>query len=188
MSRNHTRNRLAITVAASALCAAAMAGTAAPAFAHTELVGSNPAQGSAIAAAPPEIRLEFAEPVDPELSAIEVLGPDGDRWEQGAPVLAGDELVARLRPAAPPGPYLVNYRVPSADGHALAGVLNFTIATPDMPAYLKQQAAAQQAANPQAMRQEQPEQPSPVWPFAAGGVVLLAAAVLGVLRLRKSRT
>ena len=104
--------------------------SAAPAYAHAELVDSSPANGERLQAAPREVVLRFTERVSPVQEAFRLLdAATGDRL----PAAAGFEEPAdgsTLRyplPDLPDGSYLVTWRVVSADSHPVAGSFSFGI-------------------------------------------------------------
>ena len=57
--------------------------TAAPAFAHTTLESSDPADGASLSTAPTQVTLTFAEAVNLPSDPIGVTGPDGSAWTVG---------------------------------------------------------------------------------------------------------
>lgn len=96
------------------------------AWAHAALVASTPAGGTVLAQPPTELALVFSEPVHPV--AVRVFGPDGDALAgvrmdaQGARLQVGLPTTARVR-----GSYLLSWRVVSADGHPVSGVLDYAV-------------------------------------------------------------
>ena len=110
--------------------AAAIALAAAPAAAHDELVGTTPADGSTVAAAPDQIVLTFAEPAVALGTQVVVTGPDGTNLAQGDVQLVGSTVVQALAAARPAGAYTVDWRVTSDDGHPVTGTFAFTATNP----------------------------------------------------------
>ncbi|MEO3783268.1 copper resistance CopC family protein [Actinocorallia sp. B10E7] len=98
---------------------------AAPARAHTALTGSTPADGAEIAA-PSQVTLTFNEALR---SAKVVIRPEKSEAEvqKGAADLDGEKVVQKIKGTLPAGKYTVGYRVISADGHPVTGVLSFTV-------------------------------------------------------------
>jgi methionine-rich copper-binding protein CopC len=100
------------------------------AAAHSELRGSEPAEGARLAAPPTALVLRFNEPV--QVTTLRLLDANG------APVALrrGTEPrpapLARAEPAAPlpPGAWRLEWRAISADGHPIRGVLRFTVLPP----------------------------------------------------------
>ena len=150
---------------------------AAPAAAHTSLVGVDPADGSTVAATPAAVVLTFTEPAVALGTQVVVTGPEG-QVSGGAPQLVDSTVRQELVPGAPAGRYTVAWRVTSADGHPITGESSFTTtsagggtATPDPVS------AADPGAGPGV----------PVWGWAVLAVVVLAAAgTVVVLSRRRS--
>ena len=128
MTRLLSLRRVAGLVSMSVLTALlALVATGAPAFAHAELSGSNPEQGSTVGSLPDAVELVFTEAVG-RPAAVSVIAPDGADLADGAPVIADDTL---RQPVAaddmPAGEYTVSYQVQSADGHAISDTVRFTL-------------------------------------------------------------
>jgi len=108
------------------LCAASLAWLLpGAALAHAHLLHSQPADGSALAASPPRVHLEFAAPAT--LTSLSLEGGGGDARKLGPlPDAPAREFSVDL-PVLAPGSYTVKYRVLSADHHVMAGSIHFTI-------------------------------------------------------------
>ncbi|MFD7653431.1 copper resistance protein CopC [Actinosynnema sp. NPDC059797] len=119
-------------LALSALLAVvAVLGAAPPAFAHTELVSSDPADGAVLPQRPRQLTLTFSEPVPAESAGITVTGPDGAAWPLGEVTAQGNSLVVALKASgSPAGPHALNWRVESLDGDFVSGVITFTLPAP----------------------------------------------------------
>lgn len=109
------------------------------AAAHARPVAAAPAAGSALAKAPPELRIRFSEPVATDFSRAALLASDG-RAVPTAPIATDPSdqqtvVVRLLDPAAvSPGTYVLVWRVLSAaDGHATSGTLPFSVGTGQVP-------------------------------------------------------
>jgi copper transport protein len=109
--------RLALIV----LGCAALSGSC---LAHAALVGSEPAEGSVIAASPGMIRLSFNEPVTP--LALKLFYPDGRSVEVRGTAQDND-LMVELPATADQGTYAFSWRVASADGHPIGGTSLFSV-------------------------------------------------------------
>lgn len=98
---------------------------AAPASAHTSLTGSTPADGAEVAA-PSQVTLTFNEALR---SARIVIRPEKSEAEvqRGSARLDGEKVVQKIKGTLPDGKYSIGYRVISADGHPVTGVLSFTV-------------------------------------------------------------
>jgi copper transport protein len=101
-----------------------------PAAAHAVLVGSDPAAGSSVAAAPRRLTLTFSEVVEASPGPVTVLGPDRRPL---AGVRAGPDpanrtrLVAELPGGLGRGTYEVQWAVLALDGHAVRGAFRFAV-------------------------------------------------------------
>lgn len=119
----------------SALSALAAAGAlalacAGQAFAHAELVSTNPASGATVAA-PRSISLTFDDPLVGQFSAFEVVMAMGDHT-MDMPVkvsLSRDKktLTGALSAPLKAGDYTVNWHVASDDGHREIGSFAFKV-------------------------------------------------------------
>ncbi|MGH3904907.1 MAG: copper resistance CopC family protein [Pseudonocardiaceae bacterium] len=155
---------------------------AGPAAAHNVLIGSDPADGAALATGPERVSLTFDLPVQPGFTTLTVTGPDGNQWQADAPVEDGATVTAAIRELGPAGEYRIGYQVLSADSHPVRGVVRFTLTTPGngSPAAPPDTAGADPAGA------EPAGGDTPVWPWLAGAGVLLAAGVLVALRVGRS--
>jgi copper resistance protein C len=97
------------------------------AHAHTELAGTVPAAGSVSKAPLSGVRLEFAAPVLPELTAV-VVTRGATPVRVGEPVVEGSAVTATVDGATSPGEYTVAYRTVAADGHPITGSFSFQVA------------------------------------------------------------
>jgi len=100
------------------------------AFAHAQLVSSDPAAGSTEPALPESVTLEFStDPVDVgDGNRITVVDPQGVTISAEHTDRAGSRLSVVLHPTAKvDGVYHVSYRVVSSDGHAAEGSYEFTV-------------------------------------------------------------
>ncbi|WP_328344071.1 copper resistance CopC family protein [Micromonospora sp. NBC_00421] len=183
------------------LAAALLAPT--PAYAHNSLTGSNPVNGARIATAPAKVELRFLAKLDPDRTKITVVGPDNVPASGGAPTFSGSRVSVPFAPGAA-GLYIVEYRLPSSDGHPIKGEVRFTLttgtaATPPSPSATP---SASTAPTPTESSSPAPASSSaaPVatagtddagrgWLWAVGaGLALLAALAAGLfLRRRAAR-
>jgi copper transport protein len=103
--------------------------SAAPAYAHAELVGSTPANGQRFDEPPSEVVLEFTEQVSVVQGAFRLLDTTtGDEVATpGNEPPDGATLRFQLPPDLSPGTYLVSWRVVSADSHPVGGAFSFGV-------------------------------------------------------------
>ena len=130
------RRALATTllVALTATLASVLMSPATPAQAHAVLLRADPSDGAVLALPPSAVRLAFNEPIDVVGAGLRVFAADGTRVDLGRaptrPDVDSDDrtvLAAALPEDLPDGGYVVAWRVRSADGHAVAGTLRFTV-------------------------------------------------------------
>lgn len=131
MSSTAVRSAARVAVPAmlvAGLVATSLATFATSAVAHASLVSSEPSDGDVLDEAPEEIRLSFNEPVEVASDGLRVLDADTDRVrvevvDDGDPAT----LTGTLPDGINEGAYVISYRVASADGHPVNGVLTFTV-------------------------------------------------------------
>jgi copper resistance protein C len=100
-------------------------------LAHARLKRANPSVGGVVSASavPCELQVWFTEPVEPALSSLQVVAPDGARMDGGD--LRGDaadhtQLRVTLLPLKP-NTYRVIWRVVSIDTHRTNGSFPFRV-------------------------------------------------------------
>ena len=155
---------------------------AAPAFAHTRLLSSDPADGTNLDAAPSTVSLTFNEDMQADFSTVTVVGPDGEQWQTGAVSASGGTVSTAVRPLGPAGRYEIGYRVVSDDGHPVQGSVAFTLSAPGPGAA----DPAPAAAVSQAQAEPADDGGAPIWPWLVGAVVLVAGGAVAALRLGRN--
>jgi len=108
-----------------AACATMVGG----AWAHAFLDHASPAVGSTVGAPLASVQLWFTERLEPAFSTVQVLGPAGERVDQG-PSQVGPDDATRLWVALKPlavGRYKVVWRVVSVDTHVTNGDFSFEV-------------------------------------------------------------
>lgn len=97
-----------------------------PAAAHAELLDTVPVRGEVLTSAPEQVELRFNENVTTVRGAFQLFAPDSAALALDA--TASDGVVTVELPAQlADGTHSVAYRVVSADGHPVGGVLTFHI-------------------------------------------------------------
>ncbi|AUM19360.1 copper resistance protein CopC [Rhodococcus ruber Chol-4] len=162
--------------------AAALLFAAGPAAAHSVVIASTPAPGEQIAQGPERVSLTFNEALQESFAALTVVGPDGNLWSKGDPLVEDATVSVAVGDLGPAGEYTIAYRVTSADGHPVTGTQVFTL-TQDGPGAPGAAAAAAGAAAP-ASDSDEDSGPA-VWIFVVVGVVVLAGVLWFVLRKPK---
>lgn len=197
-------------VALGAMLGVALLLPAAPAAAHNSLTGSDPRNGARIAAPPERIQLSFLSRLDPATTKITVTGPDNVAASGGAPTYNGSRVSVPFRAGAA-GLYIVDYQVTSGDGHPIKGEVRFTLTTgtaaePPTSAPAGSPSAAsptpgaavspaaplspETPASPVAADEQAGDEATSWWPWALGGLALVAALGGGgaLLARRRART
>ncbi|MCA1781629.1 MAG: copper resistance protein CopC [Dermatophilaceae bacterium] len=162
MSRSNPRLRTVATVIVALLLVAGLIAPAA--FAHAQLLGSDPADGATLATTD-QVVLTFNEDINPDFVQVVVTGPDGVIPTDEATV-EGGVLTQALTPTSS-GEYSLAYRVVSADGHPISGRIGFTLT--DVPG----SAASTTTAGSTVEAPTTPEQPT----VMSGDEVAAAEAV-----------
>lgn len=118
-------------LAALVLSLLALLVAAAPAQAHAELIGSDPADGAVVETAPDAVTLTFTDPVLLTSQEISVFDAVGDPVSSASRTV-GDDVVIDLPDAATltDGTYVVSWNVLSTDGHPIAGTVTFSVGAP----------------------------------------------------------
>ena len=96
------------------------------AHAHAFLDHADPRVGSIVNAAPREVSLSFTQNLEPAFSTMEVIGPSGQRVDEGKPRIDGNVMRVSMR-ADQPGTYRVKWRVLSVDTHTTEGAFSFKV-------------------------------------------------------------
>jgi len=184
------RGRLSATVAALALAAVAVLTTASPALAHDALIGTDPADGSTVAALPAQLTLTFSAEIadDPGASEMQVTDASGTSLADGAPSVSDNVLTQPLTGQAS-GVVTVLWKVVSSDGHPTSGQFTFAVEgaaepTPTESATTAPTETTGPAPTPTETFTPGPPMESestdaPVWPWILAG--LAAVAVLGAV-------
>lgn len=95
------------------------------AFAHAQLLGSEPAENALVETAPESVRLQFNEPVSPLTTKL--IGPDGAALDLTGASVGGETLTVTLPADLGRGTQVLSWRVVSTDGHPVGGTLIFSI-------------------------------------------------------------
>jgi len=99
-----------------------------PALAHASLLGAVPADNVTIPEPPQSFQLDFNEPVSPLV--MRLIGPDGQVTTLTDARAANKSVTIAAPPMPQRGSYVLSWRVISADGHPVGGVVSFAIGHP----------------------------------------------------------
>ncbi|HEU5127691.1 MAG TPA: copper resistance protein CopC [Glycomyces sp.] len=131
MNATRGRPRAAAPAALAALAALLwMLLPAQAAQAHTSLTGSDPEEGAVLTEPPASVTLHFNEPVQPVDEVLRLVDADGADHPVEA-TTSDNDVIVTMGHDLPAGGYSLNWRVISADGHPVSGVLGFTLDLPE---------------------------------------------------------
>jgi methionine-rich copper-binding protein CopC len=102
--------------------------TSSPAFAHSELTSSMPADKASVETAPKELMLHFSEPV--RLTAVTVTKSGEAQRELGALPSDRQKDFSVAAPGLSKGQYTVSWRALSGDAHVMIGQFTFAVGEP----------------------------------------------------------
>ncbi|HEU4908990.1 MAG TPA: copper resistance protein CopC [Propionibacteriaceae bacterium] len=102
---------------------------ASPALAHAELVSMSPANGTQLTRPPTEVRMTFTESINLVDNGIRLVDHVGANVPTPQPTVSGRTVIWPMPPDLPEGPYIVTWRVVSADGHPVSGASSFGVGT-----------------------------------------------------------
>jgi len=191
------RPRLAVIGWLMLLLTVVCAAVAPAALAHNALVSSNPVADSVVATAPTSIELVFNQDVkdfQPKI-AITISGHDPVEIVPtvNGPTVTADLTSVDLPGRDSPGPvsWRVGYRIVSADGHPVAGLLDFSVGSAPAP-ILATETAPTAGGSTQAEpipvadsdngnASESPDQTTGTRWWWIGGALVIAAAISGVV-------
>lgn len=187
-------SRLRSLTLAVALAAAAVLVTAVPAAAHDELLASSPPPGEDLSSAPEHIALTFSADVLTIGAAVIVADASARDWTAGEPSVEGGAVTVPLERGMPAGGYEIRWRVVSADGHPISGIVPFTIggAAPLERAPSSAAPGSEPAASPGAQQQSASEDQGIIRILlvgVAGAAIAVAGyALIRILRRKKTTT
>ncbi|MFO7172766.1 MAG: copper resistance protein CopC [Bacillota bacterium] len=161
----HQKTSLALL--ATLLLFASAAGTA---QAHAGLEESVPADGAVLSAPPPEVRITFTEPLEPQLSTLTLVDAQGQPVPGTTQAAEGDRTLTLRLPPLPSGAFRVRWRILAKDGHVTEGSIEFTVAAP-----AQEQPGEPPAAEPAGDAQPAPAEP-PAGPAAPGAAPAIPPA------------
>lgn len=119
-------------LAAAVLVAVLVPGT--PAWAHTRLVSSDPAENATLARAPAAVTVEFSQRLNPDFTTIAVSDTAKRLIPATPPAVDTVRATVTFDQPLPNGTFTVAYRVVSVDGHTVQNAYTFTVADPALPA------------------------------------------------------
>lgn len=159
--------------AAAFVLAAALLGSAAPAWAHAEVTATSPQAGSTVHGTLTQVSVTFSEAVTLVPHAIRLT------TDQAIPVnlenarlsKSGRVLSARVQDRLAGGNYVVAWRVQADDGHLESSTFSFSVATSD----------ATHASSASLPTRPLPAPGEPLWPvLVAAGIAVAGGLGAGI--------
>lgn len=95
------------------------------AWAHAQLLSTEPADNALLETAPQSVQLHFNEPVNP--LAVSLINADGARTELTEASTGGETLAVTMPAQLAQGTHVLSWRAVSTDGHPIGGSLVFSI-------------------------------------------------------------
>ncbi len=128
MTARHRWRRLVPVALTAVAVTAALVGLlpAPPAFAHSQLRHTSPADGATVTSQLDSITLTFNEMVHGNFTTIVVSGPGGVSFSNGPVKVIDDDAFQSVYPLRS-GDYQVAWRAISADGHPVQGTFHFAV-------------------------------------------------------------
>ena len=105
-------------------------GASGVASAHAQLEWTRPVQSSVVSISPTQVVLHFGEPVEIDFGSLRVIGPNGQRVDDGGthhPPGDSHSVAISLPSHLSRGTYVVAWRVISADSHPVHGAFVFSV-------------------------------------------------------------
>jgi methionine-rich copper-binding protein CopC len=171
--------------------------SAAPAWAHAQLLRTTPAANGTATEPVTAVTLTFNEPVKQQSTAVTVAVGDGSSYSDGAARVVDSTVTQPVRPL-PVGAVRVTWKTVSADGDPIQGEFSFTVAPTAAPATTAPAPASPspspaQPTGPAAVAasstaaSQQPAGSSMPWVLGLGGAALLVAlGAVALVRRRRS--
>ncbi len=97
------------------------------AWAHAQLLSTDPVENAVLDSAPQAVQLQFNEPVSP--LAISLIDSAGGKTDLLPDTTGGETVAVTLPTDLPQGTHVLSWRVVSTDGHPIGGSLVFSIGT-----------------------------------------------------------
>jgi hypothetical protein len=151
---------------------------ASPAWAHSRLEHTDPADGSTVTAQMSTVTLTFNEMVRGQFTTVVVTGPGKVSYSEGHVQVIDNDVHQKVY-ALHSGGYTVAWRAISADGHPVEGQFHFTVALPPGQEPTADPPASPVAASPGTGESHR------LWLWGGAAVVVIVVAVLAVALTRR---
>lgn len=154
------------------------------ASAHSQLVASDPADGSVLSAPPTQVVLTFNEALIVEAADVAIVNGSGEAVSGAVATPVGAIVTIQWPADLPPDNYSVSYRIVSDDGHPITGSIGFsyTSASSSPPVVTPE---ATPVATPEASSNSGPATGFPIG--IVGLILALAATITVIILARRAR-
>lgn len=164
-----------------------------PAYAHDELVSTNPAADTTLEQAPSELELTYSGDIMDVAGAnqVRVTNAAGETVTEGEPEVDGTVVTQDLATQETDDAYTVTWRVVSSDGHPIQGTFTYTVgagADQSTESVVSEETEAQQpqSAGPVTAASQGMSTGAKVALFLAAAAAMMGAAFV-ILAKRKKR-
>lgn len=169
-----------------------------PASAHTEIGRTRPAAGSTVAAGVQTVSVEFSDNILnlADSSEIAITDSSGTVVEASCIEVKKTSISAEVFLASE-GEYKVVWRTVAEDGHPISGKFSFTatgnadkstfVSCKDQAAQGNVVIATPKAAPLATNSNQEPPVAGVIWPFLAGGLLILVVGAIVMLRRKSSK-
>lgn len=190
-----TTTRLLAAALGMATALVVLLAPAAPAAAHDQLIGSDPAAGERLDSAPTSLTLEYSAEVMELGAMVIVADATRDDWVHEEPVVDGATVSVALPEEMPAGGYEIRWRVVSSDGHPISGIIPFTVGDAEPYERTPTEAATPPPASDQRRAQDTQDRQGTqdsggaarVALLGGGGAAAAVALLAGIHFLRRRR-
>ena len=152
---------------------------------HSQLVSSDPVDGSVLSAPPNQLVLTFNEALLKEAVAVAIANGAGEAVSGAVATAVGAIVTIPWPSDLPPDNYSVSYRIVSDDGHPITGSIGFSYTSASSsPSVAPPEATPE--ATPEVSPEEPPtSEPAPGFPIGLVGLILALAATITVIILAR---
>ena len=152
---------------------------------HTQLVSSDPVDGSVLSTPLTQVVLTFNEALLKEAVAVAIVNGAGEAVS-GAVATAVGAIVTIPWPAdLPADNYSVSYRIVSDDGHPITGSIGFSYTSASNSPSVAPPEATPEVSPDVKPEVSPPSEPAPGFPIGLVGLILALAATITVIILAR---
>ncbi len=148
---------------------------------HSQLVSSDPVDGSVLSTPPTQVVLTFNEALLKEAVDVAIANGAGEAVSGAVATAVGAIVTIPWTADLPPDNYSVSYRIVSDDGHPITGSIGFAYTSASSsPSVITPE------ATPEVMPEASPtSEPAPGFPIGLVALILALAATITVIILAR---